>query len=230
MRRSGSTAAPGAACPRARQSPGARSPGEGGGFSTGRRLGAPRHYRQGWGESRRPSPGGAQRPALPGPGCSSQLQYPPKRLVPNPSPPSPTSAQPGSAPGQDEARPSCSANTVTTARRMPFNREINENKDSRLCQASVLPIENALHISSPATFPHSTQRKSHSQLHLTVEETEAQGHALLNGEHPFPGSFQNKDSSCHLLSTGLTGNLTVIAGYQKKCMSYPGFSPAKLAR
>lgn len=174
--------------------------------------------------------GGAQRPALPGPGCSSQLQYPPKRLVPNPSPPSPTSAQPGSAPGQDEARPSCSANTVTTARRMPFNREINENKDSRLCQASVLPIENALHISSPATFPHSTQRKSHSQLHLTVEETEVQGHALLNGEHPFPGSFQNKDSSCHLLSTGLTGNLTVIAGYQKKCMSYPGFSPAKLAR
>lgn len=94
----------------------------------------------------------------------------------------------------------------------------------------VLPAENALHISSPATFPHSTQRKSHSQLHLTVEETEVQGHALLNGEHPFPGSFQNKESSCHLLSTSLTRNLTVLAGYQRKCMSYPGFSPAKLAR
>lgn len=174
--------------------------------------------------------GGAQRPALPGPGCSSQLQYPPKRLVPNPSPPSPTSAQPGSR--QAKTKPGRAAQLTQLPPRgeCPSIGRLMKIKTHACARLPVLPIENALHISSPATFPHSTQRKSRSQLHLTVEETEVQGHALLNGEHPFPGSFQNKDSSCHLLSTGLTGNLTVIAGYQKKCMSYPGFSPAKLAR
>lgn len=136
------------------------------------------------------------------------------------------------APSQAKTKPGRAAQLTQLPPRgeCPSIGRLMKIKTHACARLPVLPIENALHISSPATFPHSTQRKSHSQLHLTVEETEAQGHALLNGEHPFPGSFQNKDSSCHLLSTGLTGNLTVIAGYQKKCMSYPGFSPAKLAR
>ena len=136
------------------------------------------------------------------------------------------------APSQAKTKPGRAAQLTQLPPRgeCPSIGRLMKIKTHACARLPVLPIENALHISSPATFPHSTQRKSHSQLHLTVEETEVQGHALLNGEHPFPGSFQNKDSSCHLLSTGLTGNLTVIAGYQKKCMSYPGFSPAKLAR
>lgn len=79
--------------------------------------------------------GGTQRPALPGPECSSPFQYPPEgpgRIHPLPRPPPRAAGL--------RARPRRSpANTVTTTQRMPFNREINENKDSRLCQASSPP-------------------------------------------------------------------------------------------
>lgn len=68
-------------------------------------------------------------------------------------------------------------------------------------------------------------------LHLTVEEIEAQGHALLKGGHPFSGSCHAEgEQPSHLLSTDFVLNLTTLTVYQRKSMSYPVFLPVKLGR
>ena len=62
-------------------------------------------------------------------------------------------------------------------------------------------------------------------LHLTVEEIEAQGHALLSGGHPFSGSSHAEEGEqpSHLLSTDFIVNLTTLTEYQRKFMSCPAF-------
>lgn len=128
-------------------------------------------------------------------------------------------AQPGSAPDPDAAL----LTQLPPRRECPSIGRLMKIKTHACARLPVLLVENALHISPRATFPNRTQSECHSELHLTVEETEVQGRVLLNGEHPFSGSFQKKESSCHLLSTVFTRNLTAFAGFQRKCMSYPDF-------
>lgn len=124
-------------------------------------------------------------------------------------------AQPGSAPDPDAAL----LTQLPPRRECPSIGRLMKIKTHACARLPVLLVENALHISPRATFPNSTQRKCHSELHLTV----VQGCPLINGEHPFSGSFQKKESSCDLLSTVFTRNLTAFAGYQRKFMSYPVF-------
>lgn len=61
-----------------------------------------------------------------------------------------------------------------------------------------------------------TLSKGSSQLHLTVEDTEAQRQARLSREHPFSGGFLHaKKSSCGSLSTGFILNLAAFIGIRE---------------
>lgn len=71
----------------------------------------------------------------------------------------------------------------------PFGNEINEDDSSRLCHTFPRRCEQASHALTRAVARSPCKTLSYYQLPLTGEETEAQGHALLNGQHPFSGNF-----------------------------------------